>query len=456
MNILYGEDDTSIAEVYTLYLYSKFPSIQVCHFTNGQEAMIELSNNPDKFSLIICDFYLPGKTGGEIFKYVNGQMLGIPFIVLSGHDCIGDDCFKSFFHSHVRNAFLLKPCPPEEFIEKINWCLETEKDKLKIYLKDSTNIDEKVPVNSGAFLKLNSIPCDVHVKLSSEKFIKIINKNELFSTEVIFKLIAKGVKQFYINKSELSLYGESITQTLYGMLKTKNKKIDDISKSQLASKALDIVKNKLITCGFSQSVLAVTEEVVNLQIDMIQRSPELSEFMEKFQLFRKMSTEHSRLVSFLCVAILKEIGWDSESTLQKMCLACMFHDISLPDDFIKNTTVDNYLNTLSATEKKNYEHHCEESAHLSKNFSSIAPGIEQVILEHHELPDGTGFPKKLTAQHVHALSACLHIADVTADYMWKEDFDIGKVNEMILGQKEFYSKGFYRKPYDALVKVLKK
>lgn len=456
MNILYIEDDVSIAEIYSLFLHSKFPEIKIDHFTSGADAYLELSNHPEKYSLVISDFALPGKNGGELFKFVNGQMLGIPFVILSGHDCSRDDNFKNFFQSHVKNAFLLKPCPPEEFIAKITWCLESEKDKLKIYLKPSTNLDEKTPLSSEIFLKLNSIPCDVHVKLSSDKFVKIINKNELFSTGLIIKLINKGVKYFYINKSELSLYGESVAQNLYGMLKTSGTRSDDASKSQLTGKALDVIRNNLSKCGFSQSVLDLTEEVILLQVDMIQRSPELSEFMAKFQLFRKMNTEHSRLVSFFCVCILKEIGWDSESTLNKMCLASLFHDISLPDGFVKNIAINDYLNTLSDADRKAYENHCEQSAHLAKNFCSIAPGIEQVILEHHELPDGTGFPKKLTATHVHALSACLHLADVAADLMWKHDFDMEIIKTKILEKKEFYSKGFYRKPYEALAKTLKK
>lgn len=456
MNILYIEDDDVIAEVYSLFLHSKFPEMKIDYFKSGEDALVELNKNLEKYSLIISDFALPGKNGGEIFKFVNGQMLGIPFIVLSGHDCIRDDNFKSFFQSHVRNAFLLKPCPPNEFIEKVTWCLGSEKDKLKVYSKPSTNIDEKIPVSCEGFLKFNSISCDVYVKLNSDKFVKIINKDELFSTDAILRLISKGVKHFFINKSELSLYGESVTNTLYGMLKAKKNKSDDVSKSQMTGKALEIVKTRLIKCGFSQSVLAVTEEVINLQVDMIQRTPELSKFMEKFQLFRKMNTEHSRLVSFICVAILKEIGWDSESTLHKMCLASLFHDISLPDDIINNRTADNYLINLSEIDKKIYEHHPEESAHLAKNFSSVAPGIEQVILEHHELPDGTGFPNNLTATHVHALSACLHLADLTADYMWKYDFEMDAIRDEVQKNKEFYSKGFYRKPYDALVKVLKK
>lgn len=456
MNVLYIEDDPDIAEVYTHYLHSNFEGMKVHHFIDGHKAFLELSSNLEKFSLVISDYYMPGKDGGEIFKFVNGQMLGIPFIILSGHDCSRDDNFRSFFQTHVRNAFLLKPCPPEEFVEKVKWCLEAESDKLKIYSKPATDVDEKIPVNPESFIKLNSIACDVYLKLGAEKFVKVINKNDLFSTEVILKLIAKGVKYFFINKSELSHYGESVTKSVHVMLVSKNIKMDDVKKSQMTGQALDIVKSNLMKCGFSPAIFEVTEEIINIQMDMIKRSPELSGFMEKFQLFRRMNTEHSRLVCFLCTAILKEIGWDSESTLHKMCLASLFHDISLPEEFGNKLSASEYVKTLADADKKNYELHCEESAHLSKNFSSLAEGIEQVILEHHELPDGSGFPKKLTAMHVHALSACLHLADFVADLMWQHNFDINPIKLEIFSKKEFYSKGVYRKPYDTIIKVLNK
>lgn len=454
MNVLYIEDDAAIAEIYYIYLFAKFPKVNIVHFLDGQEAYTELQNNSEKYSLVIADFSVPGKNGGEIFKLVNGQMLGIPFILLSGYDCTRDENLKLFFKTHVRNAFLLKPCPPEEFTEKVVWCLGAETDKLKIYSKGPENVDEKISVSSTIFLKINSIPCDVFVKLSEHKFIKIILKNELFATSIVLKLISKGVEKFWINRSELSLYGDMVAQTLFVMLKSKIPKATEIEKSQLTGKALEIVRSNLLKCGFSPSILPVTEEIINMQVEMIYRSPELMQFMEKYQLFRKMNTEHSRLVSFISVAILKKIGWDSESTLHNITMASLFHDITLPDDYINKIVAAEYLKTLGEKEIKIYEQHAEESAHLARNFNSIAPGMQQVILEHHELPDGTGFPKKLSAQYIHPLSACLHMADVAADLLWTEDFDMDAVFAILQSKKEFYSKGHFRKPYDALLKIV--
>lgn len=455
MRILYIEDDTNIAEIYTLMIQDRFPSVEISHFENGMKALQELKTSPEKYNLIISDFNLTNISGGEIFKFVSGQMLGIPFIVLSGVDCSSDPNFQTFFTSHVRNALLLKPASAAELTEKIEWCLEGEDDLLKIYNSPAKNNDERIEIRSDTFLKINSIPCDIYLKLSNQKFIKIINKNDIFESILIQKLIMKGVTHFYINRSELSAYGTSILNTFYGLLKSKKHKGDEHSKSQMTNKAIDILKNNLVKCGFNPAILRVADEVASMQVEMIKGTPELNKYLEKYQNFRKINTEHTRLVSYIVVAILQELTWDSDSTLQRMCTAALLHDLSLTDEFLEKLNADETLSNLTDEEKSFYYRHPEESAHIAKHFESIAAGVELYVMEHHELPDGKGFPNKMNYGNIHPLSATLHLADLTADLLWKHNFNIAEVKEQINNKRQYYIRGFYRKPYEALVSTLK-
>lgn len=455
MNVLYIEDDENIAEIYTAMIVDSFPGFKLIHYNNGLKALEELKNNTEKYSLVISDFNLPNISGGDIFSFVSGQMLGIPFLILSGIDCASDPKFKNFFNSHVRNAILLKPVTFDVLAEKIRWCLDGEGDLLKIYEGSKKNFDEKIPIRSDTFLKINSVPCDIFLRLNDGKFIKIINKKDVFESRLIQKLILKGITHFYVNRSELSEYGESVVNTLHNLLKSKNHKSDEIVKSQLTNKGIEILKSNLMKCGFNPGILKVADDITNLQIDMINANPELDAFLTKFQHYRKLNTDHTRLVSYLLVGILKELTWDSESTLQKMCTAALLHDISLPEDFLGKIILEENLSALSEDESKIYFRHPEESSHIAKNFESFTGGIEQYILEHHELPDGKGFPRKLNYNNVHPLGACLHLADIAADLIWKFEFDVQKVKDEIAALRSFYSRGFYRKPYDGLVKSLK-
>lgn len=85
-------------------------------------------------------------------------MLGIPFIILSGFDCSNDSEFAGFYSSQVHNAILVKPATIAELKEKIEWCLQSETDILRVYQKPKTSSDEKIQIGSEVFLRMNLIP----------------------------------------------------------------------------------------------------------------------------------------------------------------------------------------------------------------------------------------------------------------------------------------------------------
>lgn len=455
LEILYIEDDPAIAEIYSAMIKEIMPACKVTVFQKGCIALEEIKNFPQRYSLIIADYKLDTVNGADLFKFVSSQMLGIPFIILSGLDCSDDPKFKDFFNSHVRNAFLVKPIDIENFEERIKWCLQSEKNLLKIYQKQASNNDEKIAVNSAIFLKLNIIPFNVFLKLNDGKFVKIINKAEIFESSLIKKLLGKGVVNFYVNRSELTLYSHSVNNSLNMIIKTKKKNMDEIQKSQLAYRSLEIIKNNLLQCGFSKTLLQTSDEIINIQIELIENNPDMQIFLKKFQSFNKSNSEQTRLVCYILVTILKDLQWDSESTVHRMCLAGILHDITLPDNFIKKNAFKVNLNELSEEEQNIYLRHPEEASHLAKNFEMMTGGIEQYILEHHELPDGKGFPRKLNFNQVHPLSAVLHISDYVAHLFWDLDFNQEEILEHLKEQRPYYARGFYRKPYEAIYRMLK-
>lgn len=279
---------------------------------------------------------------------------------------------------------------------------------------------------------------------------------EIFEISLIQKLILKGVNHFYVNRSELSLYSETVINTLTINVKSKKNNSDEIQKSQLNSKALGILKKNILQCGMSESLVAATDEVVNLQLDLIKGTKGLNEFVEKFQIFNRASSEYVRIVNYIVYSILKDLTWDSESTIHRMSFATLLHDISLPDSFYKERfETEEQINMLSSENKILYKKHPEESAHISKNFGQISGGVDRFILEHHELPNGKGFPKRLNYNNIHPLSAVLHLADFIADLMWEHEFNMKLVYENINNKRAFYQRGFYRKPYEAACRVFK-
>ena len=69
----------------------------------------------------------------------------------------------------------------ENFLEKID--------------KSEKNFKE---IDILTILKHDILPADIYLSLSSEKFIKIINANELFSHSLLENLLTKNLKQLYV------------------------------------------------------------------------------------------------------------------------------------------------------------------------------------------------------------------------------------------------------------------
>lgn len=75
INILYVEDDPLIAEVYSIMITDAVPGSCIEVIGDAKKAIEVIKKNPVKFQLIVSDQKLINGTGGEIFKFVNGQML---------------------------------------------------------------------------------------------------------------------------------------------------------------------------------------------------------------------------------------------------------------------------------------------------------------------------------------------------------------------------------------------
>ncbi len=461
LEVLYIEDDSDVAYVYKEVIEGSFHNIKVDHFQNGEKAIEKLQNDPTKYSLIISDYDLPGLDGGEVFKFVHRQMLGIPFIVLSGFDISLDENFDKLLHAHVRNAQLVKPVVYSELIEKIKWCLEEIKEIERIYMDSPSDNDSVTPIQPSLLMRVNEVPFNVYLKMSkNKKLIKVISENEIYSKNLINKFILKGVKVLYIKKSNIPYLISMVSDQFVFNLRIKKKKLTDIDKQQKVNQGTALIIDGLIKCGFSKSIYNLSKEVIELNCevikDLVETNKGLQGFLEKYQISNRSYLDHVHLISFLTTSILHEIGWDSESSINKMSFACLLHDSSLTAHPKLLKKFENNLEGLTGEEKEIYKNHPLESSEIAAKFEKYIPNIKNIILEHHENAEGTGYPNKKSALKIHPLGAILVVANIFAKELHNKDMDDQILFEAFLKVKSEYYKGHYKKALDALENIIRK
>ncbi len=92
---------------------------------------------------------------------------------------------------------------------------------------------------------------------------------------------------------------------------------------------------------------------------------------------------------------------------------------------------------------------------MVKRFPELAPDVDVIILQHHELPDGTGFPRGLHAKQISPL-ACLFIVahEVVTVIMRNRDAGVDfQIREFLNDRKQVYATGNFKKVAVALAEA---
>ena len=115
--------------------------------------------------------------------------------------------------------------------------------------------------------------------------------------------------------------------------------------------------------------------------------------------------QHSERVAALTIKLARAAGWTSERAGQ-LGDAALVHDVGkvgVPDELLHK------LDPLTAAERDRLREHAELAARIAEGVL----GPEQVawIRIHHERPDGTGYPRGLTANEIPEGAALLSVAD---------------------------------------------
>jgi putative nucleotidyltransferase with HDIG domain len=116
---------------------------------------------------------------------------------------------------------------------------------------------------------------------------------------------------------------------------------------------------------------------------------------------------HQLRVDLLACAIGRELGL-SEQRMEGLHIAALLHDIgkiTLPFDYLAKPT------KLTKEESAVIKCHCQLGYDILKNIHFPWP-IAEIVYQHHEHLDGTGYPRGLTDKDILLEAKILTVADV--------------------------------------------
>lgn len=131
---------------------------------------------------------------------------------------------------------------------------------------------------------------------------------------------------------------------------------------------------------------------------------------------------HTGLLINLCLAISKKMQWSTDKTLEKFVYAAYLHDIGLKEypelSKIKNLIdFEGKKDRLTDKEKDIFYNHPIDAYNAIINIPGIPQDVDIIISQHHELPNGNGFPKGIKGSRITPLSSLFIVAHDLVHYM---------------------------------------
>jgi putative nucleotidyltransferase with HDIG domain len=163
------------------------------------------------------------------------------------------------------------------------------------------------------------------------------------------------------------------------------------------------------TVGMKPQVIEQAKEVCENVFNLIESQTDLFTILRSYQNFDPNAFSHAFLVTLYSTAIIKQFEWQSKSTIETTAMACMFHDIGktmLPKEFIELRPQD-----MTPEQLEQYKQHPELGMKLIESNRMINNSVKQVILQHHEAYDGTGFPHEKKGNKILTLANIVCLAD---------------------------------------------
>jgi len=303
--------------------------------------------------------------------------------------------------------FLIKTIKSSQGIKKLMSTPPPQKNEIKFEVGDDKFY--AIPINSLVANK--DVQFDFYIRIKEGHYVKIIKKGDSFDQYFIDKYIEKGATDLYMSRSDRLDYIKYCSNIVH---QTKDIIcIDKVAQNQ--SQAIEKYLHEVYSRGIDEEMLDIGKAISSNIATMVESDKEFTNIFAILEKLGPTQLEHTFLVSFLASMIAVKMDWSSEKILETLILASIFHDIGkskMPESIREKNSF-----SMNKAEREEYEKHPIYGAEILSEHKKLNPTIIQVILQHHENCDGSGFPHGVAEKKILNLSKVVHFCDGLAHIM---------------------------------------
>ncbi len=422
--ILIVDDEADILDMLELIIQTS-TDVLIKKASSGNQALevIQSFGHP---ILIVSDYKMPDGDGVFLLKSLKAKQIASPFLVCSGNPI---DQLTEIFPGCT--DFILKPNimkPLKEYLQK--------------NFKITPQVQDYVMVPLGFLRRLGFVRFDLYVRLNQEKYIKVFNAGDSLDNSDCDHIENRFLNKLFLLRSDANNLVVEFEQFLSS--KSLSDPGNDAS-APLVFDALQVVTHFCKFTGWSPQSVALANTTVNGTLSYVKKNKDWLKIL-KFGDGDDFYSTHISQLSLLCCVVAHNIGWHSEITQQKLVMAALMHDHFVDNAYYSDLDILNNLNQ-SSKDNKAYFQHPLKAAELARSLKGLPSDIDHIILEHHERPDGSGFPRGLSSSRISSLSALFIICESMVIYFHGKTMSQKLLDDFWHEHPQFLTKEPFKKIY---------
>ena len=369
---------------------------KVVQAENGRRAQEVLST--ESFDLVITDLQMPEMDGLALIKWINAHKPA-PIFLLTAFTQILET--QKAYELGV-NEFFSKPFSFSMITEAIQ---KLQGGAPELSAEEIDALYCRIPIED--FVSSTGIQISVYIKLGEKKYVRVAHKGDEIPDERVDAYKAKGLAYLYAKKEDFSrLVGFNLHLSEHVK---KSSKISNEKKLAFLRYTAELVLESTVVNGIQSRAFHQAVDCLNTCLSVISESDNVFGMLEILNGHSDWLYAHSLGVSVYSVMIGRKMGFSGQSTLFKLAMSGLFHDIGQKELEKEILTKGRVFQSID--ERRQMESHAARSREILRELQEISDDIVQIVYEHHEDCTGRGYPRQVPSEKIHPLAKVVAIAD---------------------------------------------
>lgn len=295
------------------------------------------------------------------------------------------------------------------------------------------------------FLIKDNMKLDLYLKIG-EKFVKYSHSEDTHANLVSLK--EKGLDDIYVLKNDYISYIDKKTQLIFDSRKNNDQKnnLKNIIEHQ------NLLNEVFQQIGFDSQKVNIAKKVLDETFTYLKETKNFNELFKKSINCCDSIQVKRQMVIFTGISLIRELDFSTQSLEKQYSLGVLICDGLLND----NEYWESFSDKTDSLSKKILNHSVDIIEKLPNDNKLFSPEIINFIKNHHEKPDGTGYPNKLNHQKSNLLLAIYQMSEYYIQNMVLHSFKSNMKEKIFQQTVDYFSKFQAVKSYNLALNSFKK